>query len=208
MVTTMSNALTISGLTVCRGGRTLIQDLRLTVAAGEFIAMTGPSGAGKTSCLEALSQPPVTSLLPQGLHVVPPLTLLANALHGSLRFRPWWRLAAADAAVTAATAGLLALGLDPQRRTAVASGGERQRTALVRAVLAQPQCLLADEPVSQLDPGTADMALTWLAQQRQAAGFAVIAVLHQPELVRRFADRVLQVPGDGSWSLHPVERSA
>ena len=207
MATITGNSLTISGLTVCRGGRTLIQDLQLAVAAGEFIAVTGPSGAGKTSCLEALSQPPVTSLLPQGLHVVPPLTLLANALHGSLRFRPWWRLAAGDAAVAAAPAGLRALGRDPQRRAAVASGGERQRTALVRAVLAQPQCLLADEPVSQLDPETAALTLTWLAKQQQAAGFAVIAVLHQPELVHRFADRVLQVPGDGSWSLHPGERS-
>jgi ABC-type phosphate/phosphonate transport system ATPase subunit len=197
----------VDGLTVCRGGQTLVQDLQLTVAAGEFIAVTGPSGAGKTSCLEALSQPPVTALLPQGLHLVPPLTLLANAVHGTLRFRAWWQLSAAPTSQAEARAALTALGLDPARSAAVASGGERQRTALVRAVLAQPACLLADEPVSQLDPETATATLTWLEQQRRVAGFAVIAVLHQPELVSRFADRILHLPGAGSWSLQPVERA-
>jgi ABC-type phosphate/phosphonate transport system ATPase subunit len=205
-VTSSTNALTIKGLTVRRGGRTLVDGLELTVSAGEFIAITGPSGAGKTSCIEAFSHPPITALLPQGLHLVPPLTLLANALHGSLRFRSWWQLRATDAAMAEGIAGLTALGLDPSRQAAVASGGERQRTALVRAVLAHPRCLLADEPVSQLDPDTAALTLTWLAQQRQAAGFAVLAVLHQPELVSRFADRILHLPGDGRWSLQPVEK--
>ena len=194
-------ALTISGLTVRRGDRTLVHELQLTVAAGEFLALTGPSGAGKTSCLEALSQPPLTALMPQGLHLVPPLSLLANALQGSLRFRPWWRLPATAAARAAAQAGLAAVGVDPRRRAAEASGGERQRTALVRAVLAQPRCLLADEPVSQLDPATAVRCLTWLAEARARQGFAVIAVLHQPDLVQQFADRVLHLPGDGSWAL-------
>lgn len=191
--------LTINSLTLVRGGRTLVRDLRLAVAPGEFVAITGASGAGKTTLLNALSDPPRTALLPQGLHLVPPQTLLDNALHGTLRFRPWWRRPT-EAEIDAARTALSDLGLDPSRRAAVASGGERQRCALVRAVLARPACLLADEPVSQLDPETAERTLAWLDARRAADGFAVVAVLHQPELVARHATRVLHLHGDGTWT--------
>jgi len=70
------------------------------------------------------------------------------------------------------------------------SGGQQQRVAIARALCQRPSILLADEPVSALDPAAAERVLS-LLRQLARDGLAVAAVLHQPDLARRYADRIV-----------------
>ncbi|WP_285504624.1 ATP-binding cassette domain-containing protein [Actinokineospora sp. NBRC 105648] len=75
------------------------------------------------------------------------------------------------------------------------SGGQQQRVAVARALCQGAKVLLADEPVSALDPAAATQVMALLAELAHRDGLAVAAVLHQPELARRHADRVLGLLG-------------
>lgn len=84
--------------------------------------------------------------------------------------------------------GLVDKALQRVRRM---SGGQQQRVAVARALCQRASVLLADEPVSALDPVAAEQVMSLLAELAHKEGLAVAAVLHQPELARRHADRVL-----------------
>jgi phosphonate transport system ATP-binding protein len=71
------------------------------------------------------------------------------------------------------------------------SGGQQQRVAVARALCQQAPLLLADEPVSALDPASAEQVLALLADLAHTDGLAVLAVLHQPNLARRYSDRIV-----------------
>jgi phosphonate transport system ATP-binding protein len=71
------------------------------------------------------------------------------------------------------------------------SGGQQQRVAVARALCQRPDLLLADEPVSALDPAAAEQVLALLAGLAHEEGLAVLAVLHQPDLALRHADRIV-----------------
>jgi phosphonate transport system ATP-binding protein len=71
------------------------------------------------------------------------------------------------------------------------SGGQQQRVAIARALCQRADVVLADEPVAALDPSAADQVLALLADLAHSRRLAVVAVLHQPDLARRFADRVV-----------------
>jgi phosphonate transport system ATP-binding protein len=71
------------------------------------------------------------------------------------------------------------------------SGGQAQRVAIARALCQQASVILADEPVSALDPRAAEQVLSLLVDLAHRDGLAVLAVLHQPDLALRHADRVL-----------------
>jgi phosphonate transport system ATP-binding protein len=86
------------------------------------------------------------------------------------------------------TVGLTALAA---QRAGTLSGGQAQRAAIARALAQEPRVLLADEPVASLDPEAAETVLALLQRLARDHDLAVLAVLHQPELALRFADRVL-----------------
>jgi len=71
------------------------------------------------------------------------------------------------------------------------SGGQAQRVAIARALCQQAEVVLADEPVASLDPRAAEDVLVLLGEIARVEGLAVLVVLHQPELARRYADRVI-----------------
>lgn len=77
------------------------------------------------------------------------------------------------------------------RKPAKLSGGERQRTAIGRALMARPDLLLLDEPVSALDPGLKVRTLDLIARVQQRTGTPMIYISHGPEEVRRLCDRVV-----------------
>jgi molybdate transport system ATP-binding protein len=172
-------------------------ELRVAAALpGGVTAVMGPSGAGKTSLLEAiaglrpraagrivvsgaalldsgrrLSLPPErrrVGYVPQDAGLFPHLTALGNVRYGARADR-----AAVDAAVDT-------LELRPllERRPASLSGGERQRVALARALATRPRLLLLDEPLAALDPELKERVLPWLLRVRDEWGVPCLYVTH------------------------------
>jgi phosphonate transport system ATP-binding protein len=77
------------------------------------------------------------------------------------------------------------------QRASTLSGGQAQRASIARALAQRPGALLADEPVASLDPEASEEVMRLLRQLAKEEGMAVLAVLHQPDLARRYADRLL-----------------
>src|SRR5262245_56245864 len=135
----------------------------------------------------------------QQIHLVRRLSALDNVCCGALGRLPTSRslvrmLFPSDVREEA-MACLARVGLADRagERASRLSGGQQQRVAIARALCQRPSVILADEPVSALDPAAADRVLRLLRDLAHDDGLAVVAVLHQPELARVYADRVVGV---------------
>lgn len=204
-------ALVARDLTVVRDGRPLVDRLQLEVAPGEFVVLAGPSGVGKTSllsCVAGLLAPASgrvefptgvargrLGMVFQHLLLTPNATAETNALCGLLGTRRWWATLAgfprADRERARRWLERLEIGASGDTPVRRLSGGERQRVAIARALLPGPSVLLADEPVSHLDPALARRVLEVLKAEARATACAVLCVLHDAALTAEFADRVL-----------------
>ncbi|AMP10295.1 lipo-releasing system ATP-binding protein LolD [Collimonas arenae] len=212
----------------CRGlrksyghGRVVLHHLDFTLAAGEYVAIMGDSGVGKSTLLNliagldnvnggailidgvamsSLDDDAATRLRRQKLgfifqafHVLPHLTVQQNvALPLLLNDEPQARALELLAAV-----GLDGRGNDFPRQL---SGGEMQRVAIARALVHRPTLILADEPTGNLDPDTAHEVLALLRQEIKANGASAIMVTHSAAAAAS-ADRILLMTADG---LHPL----
>ena len=210
--------LRLRGLTKRYGPTAVFSGVDLDVAAGEFVAIVGESGVGKSTLLNCiagldtldagtvqLGDREVTTLSEsqqallrrehlgfvfQAFHVLPHLSVAHNvALPLLLLGRP-------DAARVAQV--LSAVGLDGlgQRLPQTLSGGQLQRVAIARALVHRPQLLLADEPTGNLDPSTAERVLDTLCDQVRHEGASCVLVTHSKAAAAR-ADRVLVLAVDG-----------
>jgi phosphonate transport system ATP-binding protein len=132
----------------------------------------------------------------QAYNLVPRTTALSNVLMGRLAERGWWRTlfkmhpmeACRDARAALAEVGLAA---QADRRTERLSGGQRQRVAIARAIHQGAELVLADEPVASLDPATSRGVMELLRRANRERKVTVLCNLHDLNLVREFADRVL-----------------
>ncbi|NOG69969.1 phosphonate ABC transporter ATP-binding protein [Roseicella sp. DB1501] len=200
--------LRVEGLSVALEGRRVLRDIGFAVAPGEVVAIEGPSGAGKTTLLRAIAGlvpvaagrilAPPSALVFQQHALARRLTALENVLVGALGRIGFWRSAlrlwpAAERAE--ALACLERVGLEGMagRRADRLSGGQRQRAAVARALMQRAPLLLADEPVASLDPDNAAAVLALLRALAARGDRAVLLILHQPELARRYADRRLRL---------------
>lgn len=216
-VTEAPLALDCRGLRKSYGTRTVLQNLELQLQPGEYVAIMGESGVGKSTFLNlvagldhadqgellidgipahTLTDEAATLLRRQKLgfifqafHLLPHLSLLQNvALPLMLNDLPQQRAPEMLHAV-----GLAGREHDFPRQL---SGGEMQRVAIARALVHRPRLLLADEPTGNLDPETAADILRLLKHEIRNSGAAAIIVTHSP-LAAASADRVLVLTRDG-----------
>jgi putative ABC transport system ATP-binding protein len=214
-------ALECRGLHKRYGERIVLSSLDFTLAPGEYVAVMGESGVGKSTLLNliagldhadggellidgvamsGLDDDAATLLRRQKLgfifqafHILPHLTLEQNVALPLLLNR----LPLARAAELLAAVGLAGRGADFPRQL---SGGELQRVAIARALVHRPRLLLADEPTGNLDPDTAHDVLRLLREEIKASGASAIMVTHS-HAAAASADRVLLLTCDG---LHPA----
>jgi phosphonate transport system ATP-binding protein len=136
----------------------------------------------------------------QEYNLVERLSVMENVLSGRLGHVPFWRAwlrRYPEADIARAFDLLDAVGLPEQatRRADALSGGQRQRVGMARALMQSPAVLLADEPTSSLDPRTAVEVMELMARLTAELGVPVIVNIHNVDLARRFARRVIGMSG-------------
>lgn len=215
-------------LGVTAGSRVLLADLSLELRPGEFIAVLGRNGCGKSLTLHTLAglRPAATghvelggrglkqrarndiarrlAFLPQDREDSLPLSVFEAALLGRHPHIGWLR-GESTGDVQIVNAALARMDVDncASRALGTLSGGEQRRAAMAGLLAQEPQVYLLDEPTNHLDPHhQVDVLLAF--RERCAEGAAVIATLHDPALAERCADRVLLMYGNGRWRLGPT----
>jgi sulfate/thiosulfate transport system ATP-binding protein len=207
-------AIEISRLRRQFGQFAALDDVSLTIADGEFVAVLGPSGSGKTSLLRILAgldQPDAgrvhrdgedlltldarrrgVGLVFQHYALFPHMTVAQNVAFG-LHVRPW-RLRPRKSAIKASVDELLRrveLESFATRYPAQLSGGQRQRVALARALAIQPRLLLLDEPFGALDAQVRVNLRRWLREFHRSLGITTLFVTHDQDEALEMADRVV-----------------
>lgn len=195
--------------------------LDLTITAGERVALMGPSGSGKSTLLALLSaalrpdsgrvtidghvtaalQPGrdlsrLVGVMAQGFDLVPSLTVVHNVLAGNLGV--WSLPRSVLSLIVPRDAGqahdaLARVGIADKlhERTSRLSGGEQQRVALARLLVQNPRAILADEPVSSVDPARASDILAMLMDVADDGGKTVVASMHTVPLALTYFQRVI-----------------
>lgn len=220
----METSLAVRDVEVSVGARCLVAGLSLEFAPGEFVAILGRNGTGKTLTLhtlaglrrpqaggvyldgvamESLSRRTVAlrlGLLAQDVEESFVTTALESVLVGRHPHLKLWQWETVDDERIAHEA-LTAVDLEgfAERRTDTLSGGELRRMAVAALLAQQPSLFLLDEPSNHLDPAH-QLEILGLFRELCAAGRTVVATLHDPTVAARFADRVLLLHGDGRWA--------
>lgn len=222
---TQGAPLSTKDVAVSVGARQLVSGLTVSFSPGEFVAVLGRNGCGKTLTLHTLAglrSPAAGTVFLDGVAVgaverravARRLGLLAQDLdegfvttaletvligrHPHLKFWQWESAEDGELARKALSAVDLAEFGD--RRTDTMSGGEQRRVAIAALLAQAPSVYLLDEPTNHLDPHH-QLAVLELFRSLARSGSTVIATLHDPTLAARFADRALLLFGDGRWSV-------
>ena len=210
--------LSVTGLAKHYGDTAVFSQVSLQVNSGEFVAIVGESGVGKSTLLNCLAgldhwdqgtvlldgqglgrlgDEPLARLrrehigfVFQAFHVLPHLDVAQNV---ALPLMLLGRTDPARVQAMLAAVGLEGLG---KRLPQQLSGGQLQRVAIARALVHRPALLLADEPTGNLDPSTALRVLDTLVDQTRQHGAALVLVTHSQAAAER-ADRVLQLTAQG-----------
>ena len=202
------------------GNRPILDGIDCKIEQGEFVAILGLNGAGKSSLLRSIAgllplrsggifvnnivvtpstlkqarQP--LAMLFQGGGLIPQLSALDNVLCGKLgEFSGWQTLTGFPASERQTALELLerlGLGEFASQSTRQLSGGQQQRVAIARALIRSPQILLADEPVTGLDIMAIQQVMQTLSQLHRS-GMTVVTVLHDLALAHTYAQTAIVV---------------
>jgi len=202
-------------------GHRALHSTDLAVLPGEFLVLLGPSGAGKSTLMRALNalvSPTEGAVWFEGIgeartrgalrqlrtraamvfqqhQLIGRLSALDNVLTGRLGLHSGLRtllpLPRADRLIALQALENVGLIDHALHRCDQLSGGQQQRVGIARALAQQPRVMLADEPVASLDPATAQRVLALIHDVCRSAGIAAVVSLHQVDLARRYADRIV-----------------
>ena len=208
----------ISSLAKRYGDSVVFQNVSLSVAAGEFVAIVGESGVGKSTllnCMAGLDTWDEGAVALKGIdlkNLPDDARALLRREHVGFVFQAFHVLPHLDVAQNVALPLLLlgqhddvrvqsmleAVGLEGlgARLPQQLSGGQLQRVAIARALIHRPGLLLADEPTGNLDPTTAAKVMDALIAQTREHGASLVLVTHSQAAASR-ADRVLYLTSDG-----------
>ena len=212
------SALVVAGLAKHYGEAAVFQNVHLAVQPGEFVAIVGDSGVGKSTLLNcmagldhwdegrivhgsadlgslddtarALWRRANVGFVFQAFHVLPHLDVAQNVA------LPLMLLGQTDPARVQAMLDAVGLGALGTRLPQQLSGGQLQRVAIARALVHRPGLLLADEPTGNLDPTTAALVMNLLLAQTREQGASLVLVTHSDAAAAR-ADRVLRLTASG-----------
>jgi iron complex transport system ATP-binding protein len=225
MLTNSTPAVSCQNLTITVPGRTLVESLSMDVTSGDFLAVLGKNGAGKTLTmhtvaglreadegqielygkpLNLLKRQQVArhlALLPQYIDDVFPATVLETVLIGRHPHIGAFELeSAADREIAYNSLEQVDLSEFSEREISTLSGGERRRVAIAQVLTQATGICLLDEPTNHLDPQH-QMDVLEVFAVKAHNGAAVIASLHDVNLAVRFATRCLLLYGDGRWEV-------
>lgn len=207
----------LSGVCVAYDGVTVVANLDLEIASGEWLSLIGPNGAGKTSLLRAIARLVPFSgsirigddasaalgprdlarrvaVLPQEPQIPPGMTVAQYVLLGrSPHIGYFGRESGRDRRIVAEVLRRLSLDGLASRPVEHLSGGERQRAAIARALAQQAPVLLIDEPTTSLDVGRQQEVLELIDAIRLEEGLTVVAAMHELTLAGQFSNRLALV---------------
>ncbi|MFN3987813.1 MAG: ATP-binding cassette domain-containing protein [Rhodocyclaceae bacterium] len=179
----------------------LLTGVSLTIAAGETVCLSGPSGSGKSRLLRAVADLDAHT----GRVALGQLEQRAASGHGwraQVMMVPaesqWWFDTVGEHFAGVPDEGLAALGFDADAlswQVSRLSSGEKQRLSLLRAVARNPRALLLDEPTANLDADTTLRTERWLKHLAVDRGLPLLWVAHDTGQIHRVADRHYRIAG-------------
>ena len=207
----MSLALRLEKVTFAYGhGPPVLRDVDLEVERGEFVAIAGPNGGGKTTLVRlvvGLEQPTSgrvelmvrkVGYLPQRTQagIDAPVTVRELVTTGrASRTRLLGPLTAADRVSVQEAIDRVGLGPHADRRLTTLSGGQQQRAFIAKALAADPELLVLDEPTTGVDVEAQDAIAALLQRLRTELEMTILYVSHEFGAVEQFVERIVLVRG-------------
>ena len=218
-----NNLIEVDGVTKYYGADPALKDVSFSVGRGEIIGIAGPSGSGKTTLLNmisGLSKPSAGSIkisdkdigklkpgkelaalvgmIDQQYSIVPELNVINNVLAGNLG--NWSLLKSLVSLIyplerEKVSLMLKDLGIEDKinNKAAHLSGGEQQRVSIARLLIQNPMVVLADEPVSSLDPTRAEDIMQLIKSKLVTENRSVIITLHNTKLIQNYCSRLIGI---------------